>query len=296
MTIVLPFCSARRALTFLSLLLCLAGRVSALAQAPATLPAGEPVTWIENAATNELRIIDEDGTFGVRFLVRKVDGKGDITRDTIESRDGAVARLIERDGKPITAEEDAAERKRLEDMLNAPADFLKKHKRNSSARDYTSRLVRQMPKAMIYTYAPGQPQPPGATSPQVVIDFKPDPKYKAPDMISGLLTGIEGRFWVDARTKTLTRGEARVSQPVDFGWGMLARIYAGGTVEFEQAPTGDGHWVYSRVEEHLRIREIMVKVLAENSTMTTSNVQVLPATLSWQDAIHKLLDTPLPAH
>ncbi|HEY4358069.1 MAG TPA: hypothetical protein VGN16_20140 [Acidobacteriaceae bacterium] len=296
MTIALPFFSARRALTLFPLLFCLTGRTFARAQTPAALTSGEPITWIETAATNELRIIDEDGTFGVRFLARKVDARGDVTRDTIESRDGAVARLIQRDGKPITAEEDAAERQRLEGMLNAPADFLKKHKRNSSARDYTSRLVRQMPKAMIYSYAPGQPQPPGATSPQVVIDFKPDPKYKAPDMICGLLTGIEGRLWIDARTKTLTRGETRVSQPVDFGWGMLARIYSGGTVEFEQTPIGDGHWIYSRVEEHLRIREVMVKVLTENSTITTSNVQLLPGTLSWQEAIHKLLDTPLPGH
>ena len=113
-------------------------------------------------------------------------------------------------------------------------------------------------------------------------------------MVSELLTGIEGRLWIDARLHVVTRGEARVVRAVNFGWGMLAHIYPGGTVEFEQAPIGDGHWIYSRVDEHLKIREVMVKTANENTTMTAANIVRMPEQLSYQDAIRKLLDTPLP--
>ena len=47
------------------------------------------------------------------------------TRDIIESNDGTVARLILRDGRPLTDEEDKAERQRLNDMLASPSDFAK---------------------------------------------------------------------------------------------------------------------------------------------------------------------------
>ncbi len=241
-----------------------------------------------------MRIVEDDGTFPVRYLAHKVDNKGETLRDTIESRDGSVARLIAKDGKPLTSEEDAEERERLNDLLASPYAFAKHHKRDASAREYSSDLIKQMPAAMIYTYTPGQPQPPGATSPQVVIDFKPDPKFQPPTMVTELLTGIEGRLWIDANRHVVTRAEARVDRAVNFGWGMLAHVYPGGTVEFEQIPVGDGHWIYSHLDEHLKIREVMVKTANENTNMTALNVQRMPELLSYQDAIHKLLETPLP--
>ena len=205
-----------------------------------------------------------------------------------------MARLVSRDGRPLTAEEDADERERLNGLIDSPSIFEKHHKRNVSARAYSSELIRLMPKAMIYTYAAGQPQPRGVNSTQIVIDFQPDPKFQPPTMVSELLTGIEGRLWIDARLHVVTRGETRVVRAVNFGWGMLAHIYPGGTVEFEQAQVGDGHWVYSRVDEHLKIREELVKTANENTTMTASKLQRMPEQLSYQDAIRKLLDTPLP--
>lgn len=288
----------KRKAILLTCLALLSGAATRLqAQSSVNLANTTPVSWVQSAATNELRIIDEDGSFPARYTVHKVDERGDITRDVIESRDGSVARLVLRDGKPITAEEDAAERKRLEQMLESPSDFAKHHKKNSSARGYSSSLVKLMPEAMIYTYAPGQPQPAGASSSQVVIDFKPDPKFKPPSMIADLLTGIEGRLWIDAKAHVLTRAEARVVHPVDFGWGVLARIYAGGTIEFEQSPIGNSnYWIYSRVDQNLRIREVMVKVAQHKGVMTASNLRLLPNNLSYQEAIHKLLDTPLPTH
>lgn len=259
------------------------------------LPAGPPVSWVQAASKNELQIVEDDGTFPVRYLVHKTDRKGETLRDTMESRDGSVARLISRDGHPLTSEEDAEERQRLNDLINSPSMFEKHHKRNVSARAYSSELIKLMPGAMIFTYAPGQPQPPGATAPQVVIDFKPDPKFQPPSMVAELLTGIEGRLWIDSRLHVVTRGEAHVVRAVNFGWGMLAHIYPGGTVEFEQTPVGDGHWIYSHLNEHLKIREVMVKTVTENTTMTASRVQRPPSLLSYEDTIRKLLETPLPA-
>jgi len=275
-------------------------RSSAQSSAPATTqaaaPSGSPRDWVRAAANNELRIIDDDGTFPLRYRTRKVDAKGDTTREVIESRQGTVARMVERNGKPLTPTEDAAERQRLLDTLAAPADFIKHHKRDASTRTYVMSLVRLMPAAMRYTYAPGQPQPPGAASAQVVIDFAPDPNFKPPTMVSELLTGIEGRLWIDQGTQRLTRGEARVRQPLDMGWGMVARVYPGGTVEFEQADAGNGRWVYSHLVEHLTVREVLVRTAAQNAVVTSSDFRLLPAPISFQDAVHLLLAIPSPAH
>jgi hypothetical protein len=217
-----------------------------------------------------------------------------MTRDVIESLQGNVARMIERNGRPITAAEDAAERERLQAVLASPDEFLRRRKRYNASRDDSIELIRLMPTAMIYSYAPGQPQPQGATSRQIVVDFHPDPKFHPPTMLSELLTGLAGRFWIDAETQRLTRVEAKVLTPVNFGLGVVGRIFPGGTIEFEQTNAGGNHWVYSHLEEHLTVRELMVKTVVMNSEMNAWNFRILPNAVSYQDAIRMLLAEQIP--
>ncbi len=112
-------------------------------------------------------------------------------------------------------------RERLQATLAEPDGFLRHHRRDSTSRDNALELVRLMPTAMIYSYAPGQPQPKGAQSRQIVIDFHPDPNFHPPTMLADLLTGLAGRFWIDSETQRVTRAEASVLHPVNFGWGVV---------------------------------------------------------------------------
>ncbi len=259
-----------------------------------SIPAGDPRTWVGIAVQNQIGIIQHEGTQPLRFRVHKHDAKGDTTRETIETPQGSVARLVERDGAPLTAAEDAAERQRLQEVLADPQEFLRHQKHDQATHDYVIQLVKLMPRAMIYTYAPGQPQPANTEAAQIVIDFHPDPDFHPPTMVANFLTGIEGRVWIDAATKRLTRAEARIIRPVNFAFGIVARIYPGGTVEFEQADAGAGHWIYSHVTEHLTVREMMIKTVPENAEFSSSNFRLLPAPIDWQSAIRLLLAMPVP--
>jgi hypothetical protein len=256
------------------------------------LPAGTPQSWAEAAAHNELSIMADDGSFPLRYRTHQIDAKGDTTREVIETRQGAVARLIERDGQPLTAAQDAAERARLEEELASRADFLKRRKRETTSRDDFMELVRLLPRAMINTYAPGQPQPPHAASLQIVLDFQPNPAFRPPTMLADVLTGFGGRVWIDSRSRRMTRIEAHVLRPVNFGWGIVGRIYPGGKIEFEQANPGSDRWIYSHVDAHLTVR-LVVKTMPMNDQMTATDFLPLPAPVSFEQGIHMLLSMPV---
>jgi hypothetical protein len=258
-----------------------------------SLPTGTPNSWVDAAVRNELVLFQKDH-YPMRYLIRKVDRKGDTTRQVIESVQGNVARLIRRDGKPITAAEDTAERSRLNDILTSPDDFLKREQRDGAGRNYAIQLIKLLPQAGLYTYTPGQPQPPGATSPQVVIDFQPNPAFHPPTMVSEILTGLKGRVWIDARTATMTRIEGDVLRPVNFGWGLVARIYPGGHVEFEQTQVEGKRWIYSHLDVNVTVREIMLHTVNDKTKMSTWNFELLPAPVSYQDAVHALLALNIP--
>ncbi len=266
---------------------------SAANGAPPALPEGTPQSWAQAAAQNELGIIDNDGSVPLRYRTRKIDDKGDTTREVIETRQGSVARLIARNGQVLTAAEDAAERTRLQEELASPSEFIKRHKRASATRQDEVELIQLLPQAMINVYAPGQPQPPGAASRQVVLDFRPNPAFKPPSLVDDVLTGFEGRVWIDPQSHRMTRIEGRVLHPVNFGWGLLGRIYPGGTVEFEQVNAGGSRWVYSHLDAHLTVR-VIVKTVPFDDKMTASDFQVLPASVSLEQGIRMLLALPVP--
>ncbi len=251
-------------------------------------------SWTVDAAANELVALHHDGSY-LRYHMRLADEKGDRTRDMIESRDGTVARLILRNGIPLTEEEDKAERQRLNDMLASPAVFARHIKSMESERKIADRLMPLMPDAMLYSYTPGQPQSGNDKDVEVVLDYRPNPNFVPPNTEAEALTGLKGRMWIDAKTRHLTRMEGAIFHGVNFGWGVLAHIYPGGKLMMDQTDAGGGRWIFTRFEMTMSVRALMVKTLNVHSNAQTSGYQTLPGPISYEDAIHLLLSTPLPS-
>ena len=281
----------------------LAGMGAASAQTPAQavpptmmsateLPAGTPQSWAQDAIGNEIKVIESSDKLPLRYRQRRVGSKGDLTREMIVSRDGNVGRLVERDGQPLTAAEDADERERLNDLISSPDDFYRHHRKDLDTRESVIKVVGLMPQAMLYSYALGQPQLRGSQG-EVVLDFHPNPDFHPPTMFAECLTGLEGRVWIDPRTRTLTRIEARVLRPVNMGFGILAKIYPGGTLALDQVNVGEDHWVYSHLDEHVTARVLMVKNYPENTVITSWDFRPMTSLLSYQDGIRALLSMPV---
>ena len=251
-----------------------------------------PHEWAVLAAAEEVHDLEPYRTF-MRYRVHTVDKRGDQTRDLIESRDGAVARLILRDGRPLTAEEDQAEKQRLKDLLDDPASYAKHVKNEQSGKKQAIEVIRVIPDAMVFTYAEQQPTGAGTDSAQVVLDFHPDPKWSAPTLASETLTGLEGRIWIDTRSHHITRLEARVFRPVNVGFGVFAKVFPGGTAVLDEAHPVEQRWLPAHFVEHITLRALMLKTIRENTDTQNSDFAQVPP-MSYQQAVKLLLATPLP--
>ena len=259
----------------------------------ASILAVPPRSWAVDAAANELIALHHKNSY-LRYRMDSVNEKGEQVRDVIESKDGTVARLIMKDGKPLTPEMDKAERERLNDMVASPSAYFKHVKSGESERKMADQLVPMMPDAAIFSYTPGQPQTgknPGML--EVVMDYKANPKFVPPNTEAEALTGLEGRIWVDSKSHYLVRMEGTISRAVNFGWGMLAHIYPGGKLQMDQTDAGGNRWIFTDFSMQLSVRALMVKNVNVHSRATASGFQTL-GPMSYQDAIHLLLSTPLP--
>jgi len=276
--------------------LTLPAQQAALFVPPASSPTSVPArNWAVDACAAEIAIIHHTGSY-LRYQQRSIDSKGDELRDVIESEDGTVARLILRDNRPLTPEEDQAERDRLNGLIEHPSEFAHHANKDANGKKMATELIQLMPDAMIYTYAPDQTPTPDSNDPQVVIDYTPNPKFNPPTTISAALSGLRGRAWIDTKSKTIVRMDGEIFQAVNFGWGMLAHIYPGGKVDVEQASAVAGRWNMTHFHEHVTVKALMVKTLNVTAEIHAMNFQPLPRPMSYQDAIRLLLDTPLPNH
>lgn len=254
-----------------------------------------PRNLVVETSKNEIQVIQHTGSY-LRYRYHVVDEKGDQLRDQIETPEGSVARLLLRNGRPLTTEEDQAERDRLKDMLNSPDDFERHIRREKSNKEMGIRLIKMIPDAMLWSYTPGQPQLPDRSpggAALVVLDFKPNPKFSPPSIEAEPLTGLEGRVWIDPDSRRVVQLEGEVVHAVNIGWGMVAHIYPGGTVEVRQTNAGGQRWIVQHIVEQLTVRALMVKTIKQQLIFDTSDYVAIPA-MKYQDAIKLLLDTPLP--
>lgn len=300
--IVIPHIFERRKASALPRLVCTLALASLLSTTQLHAAPSEPDffslsprAWAEDAAKNEIKVIEYGKSF-LRYRIHTIDSKGNQLRDVIETRDGTVARLIAKEDRPLTSQEDADEHTRLKAMIDSPDAFARHIRGDASGKKLAVDLIRLMPQAMIYTYAPGQPQrshPVTDGTPEIVLDFEPNPGWNPPSMTAQALTGLKGRIWIDARSHYMTRLEGTIFKQVNVGLGMVAHIYPGGQLSFEQAQVAPNRWIFSHFVEHVTVRALMFKTLKEDMDIQGSNFTEI-AEMPYADAIRLLLASPVP--
>ncbi len=253
------------------------------AQAP--LP---PNAWADKAIASQLQDLSDYTTY-LRYHIHSVDPKGDLLRDLIESRDGPVARLIQKENRPLTPDEDNAERSRLQLMLDDPAAFTRHIRSERSARKQAAEIIKLIPNAMLFTYSPQQP--PNA----IALDFHPNPAWSPPSMASEVLTGIEGHATIDPATGHLTHLDATVFRPVNVGFGIFAHLYPGGSVLLDFTPAAPNRWLVTHFIQHLTLRALMLKTYKQNAEIRVVDPSPIDP-MPYQQAIRLLLATPSPTH
>ena len=107
-----------------------------------------PRSLVADAAANELIALHHKDSY-LRYRMETVNEKGTQVRDVIESKDGTVARLILKDGKPLTPDQDKAEQQRLNDIIASPAAYAKHVKNSESEKKMADTLVPLMADAMM---------------------------------------------------------------------------------------------------------------------------------------------------
>jgi hypothetical protein len=238
---------------------------------------------VERALSNELRTAQDTG-HPMQYRLRKSTPRLTSTKQIIETKDGAVARLLMINDNTLSPADRQKDDARLDALL---ADPDRQRKRKQSEQADTGRalkVLRAMPKAFLYEYAGSETS--GSTTLEK-YSFIPNPKFSSSDLELLVLTAMSGKLTIDATHERVVRLEGHLQQDVDIGWGILGRLNKGGWITIEQADVGGGVWRIVRFQMAMTGR-VFFKTRSFDTVEEQSHYAPVPLGITYQQAIQML--------
>jgi len=244
----------------------------------------DPQELVRRAAKNEIKANDYHQYFMYRDHVEEKNHS--TTKEVLETPQGGLSNTIAINGKPLTPEQRAKENQKLDKFANDPAA---RRKREESSREDTQReqlMLTSLPDAFLYTYAGTQQGPNGDEL--VHLTFKPNPNFSPPNHETRVYQGMQGDLLIDRKAMRIAKIDGTLFKDVEFGWGILGRLYKGGKFYIEQRDVGNGRWetVHETLDFNGKI--LMIKPLTIYSNETATDFRPVPADLTVSQALDLL--------
>ena len=256
--------------------------VAASAHGPGNIATADPAL-VQRVLGNELRAAQDRG-HPMQYLLRKSTPRLTSTKQIIETRDGAVARLLAINDNSLSPADRQKDDARLDALL---ADPNRQRKRKQSEQDDTGRalkVLRALPRAFVYEFAGSETN--GSTTLEK-YSFTPNPKFSSVDLELMVLTTMSGTLTIDATHERVVRLDGHLLQDVDIGWGILGRLNKGGWITIQQADVGGGVWRIVRFQMVMSGR-VFFKVRSFDTIEEQSQFSPVPVGMTYQQAIQML--------
>ncbi len=242
---------------------------------------------VDRALATELRTA-QDPNRPMRYLLRKSSPRLTTTKEIVETRDGAVARLLSINDKPLNPADEQNEQARLNLLAGNPN--LQRHRKQGEDQDLgiVLKLLRMLPNAFLYHYESSSAGPAG---PIQRFSFRPNPQFSPPDFESQALTAMTGELWIDASGERVMRLEGHLEQDTDYAWGILGKLNKGGWIVLEQQDVGQNQWRIVHFQMQISLR-ILFKTKDFDTVEQMTRYVPVPVGLDYRQAIEMLRASP----
>jgi hypothetical protein len=247
-------------------------------------PDVDPLELVRRASRNEIKASDVEYYAMFKDATQYKDHS--TTKEIIRTKDGGLTTTLLINGRPLTAEERKKDNEKLEKFANDLASRRKRRESNKEDDKRSELMLSSLPDAFLYTYVGTDHGPSGEDL--VHLKFKPNPSFNPPNHETAVYQGMEGDMIIDRKAMRIAKIDGTLFKDVDFGWGILGRLYKGGKFLIVQRDVGGGHW--EEVQETLQFngKILLVKSMTIWSTEAMTDFRPVPADLTTAQALDLL--------
>jgi len=208
------------------------------------------------------RALRQQYTFLEKSVEKEFDTKGKPKKTESTVHDVSILyghqfrRMIEKDGKPLSAKDEQKEKERLEKFTakwahETPEERKKRLAGREKNREKETAFLREIPDAYDLRLV-GQEKVDGKDT--WVIQAEPHPGYRPKVSEAKYLAKIHGKIWIDKAEYQWVKADAETIDTISFGL-VLFRLYKGSRLQFEQARVNDEIWLprLQRIQAGARI-------------------------------------------
>jgi len=245
----------------------------------------DPVALVRRATQNEIAATGQTKPPFFMYKDHTQYRDHSITTEAIETPEGGLNRTVAKNGKPLTTDEQAEADQKLKSFAYDSDARRKKRQANRDEDQRSTTLMRSLPDAFDYKVTEVSKAPNGHE--MVHLTFKAKPGWSAPTRETRVLEGMEGNMLIDQTAERIAEINGQLFKDVDFGWGILGRLFKGGKFIIHQADVG-GKWKETQERLQFNGKILMVKNLTIDSNETMTDFRPVPSNVTTAQALQML--------
>ena len=168
----------------------------------------------------------------------------DGTYSTIETREGTLRRLIAIHGEPLSPAAAAAETQRIEAYVHDPSAQAKSRKNSAHDDAQAAEMLKMLPDAFIWSTVSETPE-------FITLSFRPNPAFSPPDMEARVMGAMAGQVVIARNGNRIRTLRGQLTYNILIGFGLLAKMFKGGTFDVERRLVGENHWQITETHVHI---------------------------------------------
>lgn len=245
------------------------------------LRAQDAKSAVQQAVKIELAKDEADHSCWVFHEVDKKPGNS-VVQWVAQAAKGSVTRVLSRDGRQIPEQQ---QKSSVQAFLHDPSAQAKQRQSGQRDDDQATNMLKLLPVAFVWTQT-------GKNGDTTTYHFKPDPKFEPPTREARVFAAMEGDMTVNTREQRIQELKGRLIHDVNFGWGILGKLYSGGTFEVERRETGGGVWQITDSHIHIHGHALIFKSISEEEDDVKTSFTREPDGVTLQQAASKVMSEP----
>lgn len=236
---------------------------------------------VKVAIQNQLR--NDQGSARFRYYERRTDQKSSQTYELIESDAGTVEWMVAQNDAPLTNAQRLRESAWLDRVVANHEIMRKAQQEDRLEAERRQKLIRVLSQAFLYDIEEKED-----LGRKVRLHFRANPAFKPASREAQICRGLQGTIWIDTQNGTFSKAEGKLVRNVNFGWGFLGYLNAGGYFSLEQTEVIPGVWRIATIKVSLTGKKLFFKPINILVNEEVSGFRRVPDHLTLENAAELL--------
>lgn len=209
---------------------------------------------VRDVLQHEVRAQAEDDSLWCYRKLQEKDGKVELFA-SCQTKGAEINRLLAVNGKPLTAEQSAAEEKRIEKLLTDRDLLKKRHQQQDEDAKQAATILKILPDAFLFEQEKND-------SERITLKFSPNPAFHPSGFAAQVLHHLKGTLKLDLRQKRLVEISGQLETEVKFFGGALGHLDKGGTFFVKQQEITPGYWEMTTMDVRMDGKALLFKTIS----------------------------------